>query len=45
MKWFYYKITKPKIPKDKTPLHEPKISEKTISEYFEKGVLAFSGEI
>ena len=25
-------------------LHEPKISEKTISEYFGNGVLVFSGE-
>ena len=28
-----------------TQLHEPKISEKTISEFFDKGVLVFSGEI
>ena len=28
-----------------TQLHEPKISEKTISEFFGNGVLVFSGEI
>ena len=28
-----------------TQLHEPKISEKTISEFFGYGVLVFSGEI
>ena len=28
-----------------TQLHEPKISEKTISDFFGNGVLVFSGEI
>ena len=28
-----------------TQLHEPKISEKTISKFFGNGVLVFSGEI
>ena len=28
-----------------TQMHEPKISEKTISEYFGNGVLVYSGEI
>ena len=28
-----------------TQLHEPKTSEKTISEFFGNGVLVFSGEI
>ena len=28
-----------------TPLHEQKISEKILSEYFGQGVLVFSGEI